>query len=88
MGSMAALAVTACSLVNMAQIWGYGMAIANAGPGFAFSVQLLIVGFQVLDPFIVLDLLSEFRIKCGFDVDGGAAGVLGAVGRGVRADVL
>jgi hypothetical protein len=51
MGSMVAAVFTTWSLANMAQIWGYGMAIANAGPGFAFSVQLLIMGFQVLDLF-------------------------------------
>lgn len=63
MGSMVAAVFTTCSLANMAQIWGYSMAIANAGPGFAFSVQLLIVGFQL----VCLGLLAEVCVRTYFE---------------------
>lgn len=48
LGSIVAAASTSRSLVKTAHVWGYSMAISSASPGFVLSLQLLIMGLQVL----------------------------------------
>ncbi|XP_024362297.1 uncharacterized protein [Physcomitrium patens] len=63
LGSIVAAASTSRSLVKTAHVWGYSMAISSASPGFVLSLQLLIMGLQL----VCLGLVAEVCVRIYYE---------------------